>query len=846
MKAAALAAAWLAGLALAGWGYAAAEPLALFLLAGLSVIVALALGLLRRRLPAGPLLFLGSPGPPLLLAMLLLAMGRYAAAPAAPVLLDRDKQEVTIRGQVVNDPESTATRVKFRLALAEIRRGPGSDWQPQDGQVLAFAPPPAELVRLPEREPPYIRYGDLLEIPGSLQRPQPFAGFDYPAYLENQGISAILWSHESRWQGPAELGSWPGFRARIYDLRRRLARRMDAALPPEPAALAQALLLGLRGQLTEEVVQNFRQTGTSHLLAISGIHFGILLALTLGLLRGLLGRRTPAPLLLTLAAVGLYVVLSGASPSVVRAALMGSVYLGALALGRPRATLLPALAFSAVLMTALEPRLMARISFQLSFAAMVGIALALPWQMAASRAIAAAFQHSSALWRIGGGWPLQGLVSGVIIGAAATVATFPLVAFHFKELPLLGLPATLLAAPLLPLALVSGLAAALAGLIHPLLGQAVGLAAALPLTALLQLVDGIPGWTITRDGGNGLGVLAWYALLIAALLVADRLTSGRGLAGRFRIPINREPLPPLLGFTDSGRPRSTGAYLGLAGAAVILAASVLYMGAGLFQRADGKLHIHFFDVGQGDSALIVTPQGRQVLIDGGPDTAGAARALATVMPAWDKRLDAVAVTHLDADHSRGLLHTLESYRVDTVLVGAKDAESSLYPQWRRTMERQGYEPVYLTAGQTLTLEEGVKLEILHPPAIPLRGPLWNANNNSLVMRLVYGDMRFLLAGDIAAAAENYLIRRDAPLQSQVLKVAHHGSKSSTTAAFLRAVNPQWAVISAGADNSYGHPHPTIMARLEKLMGSEAIYQTAQQGTIHFSTDGQRLWVETEK
>lgn len=846
MKAAALAAAWLAGLALAGWGYIAAGPAALFLLAAMSVIIALALGLLRRRLPAGPLLFLGSPWPPLLLAMLLLAMGRYAAAPAAPVLLDRDKQSVTIRGQVVSDPEATATRVKFRLALTEIRRIPGSDWQPQSAQILAFAPPPAELVRLPEREPPYIRYGDLLEIPGSLQRPQPFAGFDYPAYLENQGISAILWSYESAWLGPAELDAGPGFRARIYDLRRQLARSMDAALPPEPAALAQALLLGLRGQLTEDVVQNFRQTGTSHLLAISGIHFGILLALTLGLLRGLLGRRTPAPLLLTLAAVGLYVVLSGASPSVVRAALMGSVYLGALALGRPRATLLPALAFSAVLMTALEPRLMARISFQLSFAAMVGIALALPWQAAASRAIAAQFQHSSTLWRVGGGLPLQGLVSGLIIGAAATVATFPLVAFHFKELPLLGLPATLLAAPLLPLALVGGLAAALAGLIHPLFGQAVGLAAALPLTALLQLVDGIPGWTIAREGGNGLGVLAWYALLIAALLLADRLTSGRGLAGRFRIPLNREPLPPLLGFTDSGRPRSPGAYLGLAGAAVILAASVLYMGAGLFQRADGKLHIHFFDVGQGDSALIVTPQGRQMLIDGGPDSAGAARALATVMPAWDKRLDAVAVTHLDADHSRGLLHTLESYRVDTVLVGVKDAESSLYPQWRRTLERQGYEPVYLTAGQTLTLEEGVTLEILHPPAIPLRGPLWNANNNSLVMRLVYGEMRFLLAGDIAAAAENYLIRRDAPLQSQVLKVAHHGSKSSTTAAFLRAVNPQWAVISAGADNSYGHPHPTIMARLEKLMGPEAIYQTAQQGTIHFSTDGQRLWVETEK
>lgn len=845
MKAGALAAAWLVGLGLAAGGYAAGPPL-LFLLAGLLVGLALALRLLRRRLPTGRFrsLFL-SPWLPLLLAMLLLGMGRYAAAAAAPVILERDKQEVAVRGQVVSDPTATATRVKFRLDLSEIRRGPGADWQAQSGRVLVFAPPPAELVRLPEREPPYIRYGDLLEIPGSLQRPQPFAGFDYPAWLENQGISALLWSYQSQWRGPADPGLWPRFRGRIYDLRRQLARSMDAALPPAPAALAQALLLGLRGQLTDEVAQNFRQTGTSHLLAISGIHFGILLALTLGLLRGVLGRRTPAALLLTLAAVWGYVLLSGAAPSVVRAALMGSVYLGALALGRPRSALLPALAFSAVAMTALEPRLIARISFQLSFAAMLGIGLALPWQAAASRAIAAQFQNRSALGRLGGGWPLSGLVSGLIIGTAATLATFPLVALHFQELPLMGIPATLLAAPLLPFALVGGLAAAVAGIIHPLLGQGVGLAAMLPLTALLQLTAALPGWTLAW-GGSGLLALAWYALLLAALLLVDRLTSGPGLAGRFRVNLRREPAPPLLGFTDGGRPRSAGAYLGLAGAAVILAASVLYLSAALFQRGDGNLHIHFFDVGQGDSALIVTPQGRQVLIDGGPDTVGAARALATVMPAWDKRLDAVAVTHLDADHSRGLLHTLESYRVDTVLVGDKDAESALYPQWRRTLERQGYAPVYLAAGQTLTLEAGVTLEILHPPAIPLRGPLWNANNNSLVMRLAYGDVRFLLAGDIAAAAENYLIRRAAPLQSQVLKVAHHGSKSSTTAAFLRAVRPQWAVISAGADNSYGHPHPTVMARLEKAIGPDAIYQTAMQGSIHFSTDGQRLWVETER
>ena len=842
MKPAALAAAWLAGLFLA-WHSYTAGPIAPFLLAALALTLALTLRLFRRRLPASPFL---SPWLLLLLAMLFLGLGRYAAADPAPVLLDRDKQDVTLRGQVISDPEPTATRVKFRLAVSEIRRSPGKAWQPQTGQALVFAPPPTELVQSSQRQPPYLRHGDLLEIPGSLQRPQPFAGFDYPAYLESQGISAILWSHETHWLGQNAAGIWSPFRNAVYNLRRQLARSMDATLPPAPAALAQAILLGLRGQLTDDIVQDFRQTGVSHLLAISGMHLGILLAIALGTFRGLLSRRTPAPLLLTLAAVWLYVLLSGAAPSVVRAALMGSVYLGALALGRPRSTLLPALALSVVAMTALEPRLISRISFQLSFAAMAGIILALPWQEAAARAIAAALHKPQISLQSAAALPLSGLVSGLIIGAAATLATFPLIAFHFKELPLLGLPATILAAPLLPFALLGGLAAAAAGLFHPTLGQLVGIPASLPLTALLQLIALIPNWTTQWHWADSRLLLTWYALLIAALLLADRFTSRRGMVGRLLSQLNPERLPPALGFTPDGRPRSAGPYLGIAGLTVILAASALYLAAGLFNQPDGKLHVHFFDVGQGDSALIVTPQGRQILVDGGPANGGALRALSTVLPPWDKRLDAVAATHLDADHSRGLLKVLQTYQTDTVLAGVKDPDSPLYPQWQRALNSSGHTPLYLTAGQTLTLEPDLTLDVLHPPATPLRGPLWDSNNNSLVLRLVYGDLSFLLAGDIAAAAERYLVRRHPNLQSQVLKVAHHGSKSSTTAVFLQAVNPQWAVISAGADNSYGHPHPSVLTRLEKTLGENAIYQTAQHGSIRFTTDGKKLWVKTEK
>ena len=846
MKLTWLAAAWLLGLGLAFRWYDAATLLPLIL-----ALLFLCIGLIFRLVGLRP-------WPWIMLGVCLLGLWRFETFQAEPApVLYQDEAQAIVRGRVASDPEATGGRIRFELDVEALE---GQLRQLDPGlsgarlKLLVYAHPAPELVS--QRPLPYFRFGDLLELSGRLQRPKPIEGFDYPAYLESKGIFAVLWASESTplpgsphkmeapYFGAKADGLADRFMGWVLDLRRHLFRSLDKSLPPEQAALAQALLLGLRGQLPGDVTENFRQTGTSHLLAISGLHLGIFLLVAVGVLQGTLGKHTPAPLLVTLGLVWLYVLLSGAPPSVIRAAIMGSIYLAALGLGRPRESLLPALSLSALAMTAINPVLATQISFQLSFAAMAGIALSLPWQEATGKLIETRFQAVKAFWGPPLGAVLGWTAAGMVISAAATLATLPLVLVHFHQLPLMGIPATIIATPLLPFSLVGAFIVAALGLVHPLLGQVFGLVGAVPLTLLLRLVEWIPNWTVAVTLDNPASAWAWYGALLGVLVLADtRLYRARVLS----------KLATIAGSTR-GREEVLAAGGRLGGApsgAILLAAAMLvlpavYVISQVFGGNDNRLHVHFLDVGQGDSILIELPEGGQVLVDGGPDYAGGTQALAEVLPPWDRSLDLLVATHLDSDHSRGLLKTLENYRVGRVLTGNPDSDSLLYPEWSAALERGNYNVTNVQAGQTVTLDGNVSLRVLHPPSVPLRGPAWDANNNSVVFQLVYGDVAYLLAGDIEAEAERHLVKNADSLESDVLKAAHHGSNSSSTDAFLRAVSPRWAVISAGQDNQYGHPHPDVLYRLEQTVGKSGIFETASQGTITFSTDGKRVWVKTER
>lgn len=269
---------------------------------------------------------------------------------------------------------------------------------------------------------------------------------------------------------------------------------------------------------------------------------------------------------------------------------------------------------------------------------------------------------------------------------------------------------------------------------------------------------------------------------------------------------------------------------------------VIFLVANIFlwsmvMRVDtrGYLTVAFLNVGQGDAIYIEAPNGNQVLIDGGPGNV-ILRELGGVMPFYDHSLDMVIATHPDQDHVGGLPAVLENMNVDNVLISEISADTGAYKTFIENIEKEGARKIIARAGEKIILDEGVVLEILFPDR---NTSGWETNTASIVARLSYGDETFLFMGDSPIAIEKYLIGSyGANLKTTVLKLGHHGSKTSSSREFLSIVEPEYGIISSGKDNKYGHPHKEVESLLNSL-GTKQL-NTADSEKIIFKTSGEDL------
>ncbi len=724
-------------------------------------------------------------------------------------LPDKDEHELSfynssdnihLKGMIKRDPESgdknTRLQVDVKLVLVDEK------WRDISGTALVFVPLYTDY-----------SYGDLLLIQGSPQTPPQLGNFDYETYLARKDIHSTIYFPKI-----TVLDTGMGLKPMewIYDFRNKMGQVIDQIMPEPHASLTKGILLGMRSTIPLSVKDDFSQTGTAHLLAISGLHLTIITGILVSLSIRIFGRKGYVYVWMTIAAIWIYAILTGMNPPVLRSAEMISLFLAAELFGRQRSSII-ALVFAAALMSGLNPQILWDPSFQLSFAAMAGLVFILPLLQSLSR--------REIISRIGETGMLYGITIAIAdsfsVSFSALAVVWPLIAYYFGIISPISPIATFFALPALPGVIIFGFLIGLTGFIFLPAAQVIAWIGWIFNSYILLVVKAFTFIPAIENQSIGiLPVVIYYAALILVLWFIHERN------------FNTEIAVPNVGFISL-----------VPGKWIISPLLVVCVFTSVFACSlpDGKLHVYFLDVGQGD-AILVTKDSRQILVDGGPSPQAVTTALGKAMPFWDRTIDLVVLTHPDADHITGLIEVLHRYEVKQVLYPDMDVYSGLYNEFLGLVQEKDISTVLAEAGQRINLGEDIYLDVLNPVPCIQDSDL---DNNSVVLRLESRVISFLLTGDIMKKAEYSLVLRRAVTESAVLKLPHHGSASSTTDEFLNIVNPRIIIISAGIDNRYGHPDEEVMERLT-MRGNISIFNTGIHGTIEFISDGNTVLVKTEK
>jgi competence protein ComEC len=689
----------------------------------------------------------------------------------------------------------------------------------------------------------------------------------------------------------------------LYRLRLRLMAALDSRFKPQIAGTLKAMLTGNRYFLDGETVERLREGSTFHTLVIAGLHIGIIAWALLGG-RTVARRRKSWRVIICLMVLWAYALMVGLAPPVTRATTMITVGLIGPLLFR-RSASINTVALAAFIMLALKPALVADPGFQLSFVAVagiVGVALPLarklqmigewrptshtPHPPSSSRAVRyfaetlfwnerafndemkrAAIRYrlkKAGAARILGRLRLQPLLRGAVLlmitSGAIQLSTLPLMALYFNRVAPVGVLLNVVAGLLTGVLMLSAVGAIAVGafsrvgaglIIHVVNGGHY-----LLVNAIVPFVD-VPFATFRVAHYEG-----WHAIVYVLYFVPLAMLAG--LLDRWHpvgvlMPAARTNTKKRTPVAPSPRlPFAPSLLCALAMAAVLIA--VIKPGT---NPPNGKLIVYFLDVGQGDSAFVVFPRGKTMLVDGGGEirfdrrkpsrgpndwvqadgaesgfadqafSIGEAVVSRFIWSLGRTRVDYVVATHAHADHIGGLVDVVRNLDVGQAVIGHAPTSDVEFEPFREAVARRNVPLSTLKSGEHFEID-GVGIDVLWPP--PAReSPVTSGNDDSIVLRLVYGSISILLAGDIERNTEDSLIGSGVNLQADVLKVPHHGSRTSSTEAFIDSVNPKVAVISVGERSRFGHPHASVVDRY-KARGVNLL-QTGRDGMVTLESDG---------
>jgi competence protein ComEC len=771
--------------------------------AGLAAGIAV-LGVGRSILRGRP----AHPGPSL---VLFAALGYLALLPWMKPLLSSahvahfPDTPVSVRARVVGMADGPPARQRL-IAAVEAWRAE-DDWRTARGRI--------RLTVLNDHGHAPLTEGTRIEFRSRLRDVRNFdnpGGFDYRRYLALQDIHRTAFVDLGRVQR-LTLAADTDRQAFVARLRARQVAALDRRVPdPEAAAVLKALVLGVRGAMDADLRRVFQDTGVAHLLAISGLHVSIVTLVVVLLARGSLsycpflrrhGRVREAAALMALGPMLFYGVLAGLAPATQRAMVMVAGGLAAVCLRRSGDGL-NFLALAAMVLLLFHPPMVVSTSFQLSFTAVAAIILGMQALPAISRPGARSPQ----------GAVLARIRTFLLITLLAFFGTLPLILLTFSRVSLVSLLGNAVGVPLIGFVAVPlGLLATALGGISEWAAVVVLQAAAGAITLALQVLRFLADWpwaAVNTFRPTAVEVALYYGLLGSVML-------------RRRVRAARLWLVLIL------------ATMGLDG---------LYWAHRRFWHGDLKVTV--VDVGQGNATLLELPRGGILMVDGGgmAGNDGFDMGERVVAPFLRSRkiltVDTLVLSHANSDHMNGLFYLAEHFHVRTLLANGEMVDSPTCRAFEELLRRRGIHQLRFEDLPPHLRVHGVDLEIKNPPPGFRRPPLlrgWrDLNNNSLALRIVFDGQSILLPGDIKAQAEQEMVARWGPsLASAVLVAPHHGSRSSSTTAFLEAVDPRAVVISAGYRNRYGFPHPEVVSRYRRR--NAHLFRTDRDGAVEITITG---------
>lgn len=709
-----------------------------------------------------------------------------------------------LRGTVISTPVVRG-RCSFVLRVAGVKRR--GTWEPASGKVRVSC----------TAEPEGIEHGSKVEMVGALRQIGGATNpgeFSYARYLARQGIrtQALV--------GPQGVRRWERPRRRTLasivmqmrdTARLALHRTMPGTNKSLYASLVASMVYGVTAApLPREIVERFRQSGTIHVLVVSGAQISLLAISLLCLLRARRGALHWWHAVLVLPVLALFALMVGYGPSVRRAVAMCMLLLFAGA-SRRDYDAYTGLAVAGLIIMLLDPEAAADVGAQLSFAAAFGVIHFAPRRRQALDAATGGLLRAEPWWLHYGRYVMYGS-----FGAWAMVV--PILAHHFRSFPTLSAVSNIVVVPLSGVLVVTGFITTGAALVLPPIAVAMNWMNRHLIDAVLGVVKvgaALPFGYETATYMPLLVVILWYAVLL--LVVAIARSEWR----------ERVTWPNVL-------------LVVLVVAAVLLA----YYAATL---PGPRLSVALLDVGDGDCIVIRSPSGKAMLVDAGErlgygrDSDVAKRVvLPYLLMQGISRLDYVVATHPHDDHISGLPSVLREMRVGRVLECGLPGDSAVYERYVAAARAARVQRRAVRRGERIDLGSGAVAAVLAPARPLLRGTDDDLNNNSVVIKLVYGEVSFLLTGDLQAEGEARLLRGGSNLRATVLKVPHHGAATSCTPEFLRAVSPRWALISTGGSAHLGHPSEEVIERLEAV-GAQVL-RTDIDGAITVETDGRKVRV----